>query len=283
MTATTSTNLHNPRPPAVAIQGEAGSFSHAAAIEAHGPAIELVPRPTFAELFQAVERGEADRGIVPIENTLAGSVYENYDLLTAHSLHVVAETELRIRHCLVSRPDAVLSRIRRVASHPVALAQCRRFFLTHPHLVAVPAYDTAGSVRTLMLGGSEADAAIASTLAARLYGAKILAEGLEDHVENYTRFLVIAREPAPAERATKTSLMFTLANAPGTLHRALNVFASRGLDLTKIESRPLPGRPWEYSFYLDVMGDAQSGITEALEELRSFAPILRVLGFYPGR
>ena len=267
----------------VAIQGEAGSFSHAAALETIGAALRLVPCGTFEELFRAVETNAADRGIVPIENTLAGSVHQNYDLLSAHALHVVGETQLRIRHCLIARPGTTLSDVVRVASHPVALAQCRRFFLGAPRLVAVPAYDTAGSVRDLMRGKDDADAAIASALAAQLYGAAVIQDGLEDHAENYTRFLVVAREPAPAATATKISLMFTLTDAPGVLHRALGVFATRGLDLTKIESRPLPGRPWEYLFYLDVLGDLRGRVEEALAELRTFAPVVRVLGAYPGR
>ena len=142
-------------PEAVAIQGEAGSFSHAAALETRGPVLRLVPCATFVELFRAVETGAAASGVVPIENTLAGSVHENYDLLSAHALHVVAETELRIRHCLIAPPRTTLPQIRRVASHPVALAQCRQFFLTHPDVVAVPAYDTAGSVRDVMAGTAE--------------------------------------------------------------------------------------------------------------------------------
>ena len=232
-------------PDAVAIQGEAGSFSHAAALETHGDVIRLVPCATFVELFRAVEGGEATSGVVPIENTLAGSVHENYDLLSAHALHVAGETELRIKHCLIAPPRTTLREVRRVASHPVALAQCRRFFSRHPDLVAVPAYDTAGSVRDLMAGKVEADAAIASSLAADLYGAAVLEEGLEDHVENYTRFLIVTREPATTERSetTKTSLLFALGNRPKTLHRALGVFAARGLNLTKIESRPIPGHP----------------------------------------
>lgn len=268
----------------VAIQGEAGSFSHAAALETHGPALELVPCPTFVDLFRAVENGSATSGIVPIENTLAGSVHENYDLLSAHELHVVSETELRIRHCLIAPPRTTLPDIRRVASHPVALAQCRQFFVQHPHVVPVPAYDTAGSVRDVMSGRAAADAAIASKLAAELYGADVLVEGLEDHAENYTRFLVVAREPAQAEpaHASKTSLMVALGNTPGTLYRALGVFAGRGLNLTKIESRPLPGRPWEYLFYLDVV-DSGQGITAALDELRAFTSMIRVLGTYPAR
>lgn len=269
---------------AVAIQGEAGSFSHAAALETHGPVIRLVPCVTFVELFRAVETGAATSGIVPIENTLAGSVHENYDLLHAHALHVVAETELRIRHCLVAPPRTTLPQIRRVASHPVALAQCRQFFVSHPDVVAVPAYDTAGSVRDVMSGTVAADAAIASKLAAELYGADVVAEGLEDHAENYTRFLVVARQPAtpqPAD-ALKTSLLLSLGNTPGTLYRALGVFAARGLNLTKIESRPLPGRPWEYLFYLDVV-DSGRELEAALEELRAFTFGIRVLGTYPAR
>jgi prephenate dehydratase len=267
----------------VAIQGEAGSFSHAAALALFGPDTPIVTSVSFEDLFRTVERNDADRGLVPIENTLAGSVHENYDLLSSHALHVVGETELRIRHCLVARPGATLENVVRVASHPVALAQCRRFFVEHPALVAVPAYDTAGSVRDLMAGTLAADAAIASALAARLYGAAILAEGLEDHAENYTRFLVIGREAVSVEGSSKISLMFTTPNVPGALHRVLGIFAARDLNLTKIESRPIPGRPWEYLFYLDFAGDAPDEARTAVEELRAFAPMVRVLGMYPDR
>ncbi|HMG19051.1 MAG TPA: prephenate dehydratase [Candidatus Binatia bacterium] len=268
---------------AVAIQGEAGSFSHAAAQEALGPEVRLVPCPTFEELFRAVEAGLATRGVVPIENSLAGSVYEAYDVLGAHALHVVGETQVRVRHCLVVRPGTALAALRRVASHPVALAQCRRFFVDHPGIFPVPAYDTAGSVRDLLAGRLEADAAIGSALAAQLYGGEILLEGLEDHPENYTRFLLVARAPGPPGGASKTSLAFSLPNVPGSLHRAMGVFAARGLDLTKIESRPLLGRPWEYVFYLDVLGDPRGGVAEALAELADMARDLRVLGTYPAR
>ncbi|HKW40024.1 MAG TPA: prephenate dehydratase [Gemmatimonadales bacterium] len=265
---------------AVAIQGEAGSFSHAAALEALGPDVRLVPCASFEDLFRAVATGGAARGVVPIENSLAGSVHENYDLLGRHPLHVVAETQVRVRHCLIARPGTALDAVRRVASHPVALAQCRAFFAAHPEVVPVAAYDTAGSVRDLMARRLAADAAIAAALAAELYGAAVLQEGLEDHAENYTRFLVIGREPAPLERARKSSLVFTLPNVPGSLHRALGAFAVRGLDLTKIESRPIVGRPWEYAFYLDVLGDPSGEVAAALAELRAFAPELRVLGTY---
>ena len=267
----------------VAIQGEAGSFSHAAVIALYGSDSGVVPCPSFEDLFRAVERGDAERGLVPIENTLAGSVHENYDLLTAHALAVIGETELRIRHCLVARPGVTLDDVVRVASHPVALAQCRRFFHEHPSLIAVPAYDTAGSVRDLMAGTLGAEASIASALAAQLYGAAILASDLEDHAENYTRFLVVAREPASVLGASKISLMFTTPNVPGALHRVLGIFAARDLNLTKIESRPLPGRPWEYLFYLDFAGEVPGEARNAVEELRAFAPMLRVFGMYPDR
>lgn len=270
---------------AVAIQGEAGSFSHAAALDALGPDVRLVPCATFEELFQTVDAGRASRGVVPIENSLAGSVHENYDLLRSSALHVVAETEIRIRHCLIARPGTALAAVRRVASHPVALAQCRRFFAERPQVAPVPAYDTAGSVRDLLAGRLEADAAIGSALAARLYGGEILLEGLEDHPENYTRFLVVAREPGPIASTSKTSLAFLLPNVPGSLHRALGFFAARGLDLTKIESRPLPGRPWEYVFYVDVLGEprGEGGVADALAELSVLARDVRVLGAYPAR
>src|SRR5436309_6572548 len=211
---------------AVAIQGEAGSFSHTAAFQAFGPDIRLVPCPSFEQLFRAVEAGDAARGAVPIENSLAGSVHENYDLLGAHALHVVAETQVRVRHCLIARPGTKRAAIRRVASHPVALAQCRRFFATHPDVVPVPAYDTAGSVRDLMAGRPAADAANASSPAAELYRARVPEKDLGDHAENYTRILMVARNPAPPSLARKTSLVFTLPNVPGSLHRALGVFAA---------------------------------------------------------
>lgn len=267
----------------VAIQGEAGSFSHAAAREALGPDLRLVACASFDDLFRAVESANADRGVVPIENSLAGSVYEAYDALGAHALHVVGETQVRVRHCLAVRPGTSLSAVRRVASHPVALAQCRRFFAEHPTIAPVPAYDTAGSVRDLMAGRLEAEGAIGSSLAAELYGAEVLLEGLEDHAENYTRFLIVGREPGPVDRASKTSLVFTLPDVPGSLHEALAAFARRRVNLAKIESRPIPGRPWEYAFYLDVVGDPRGDVAEALAELGALARDLRVLGVYPAR
>ena len=269
---------------AVAIPGELGSFSHAAALAAYGSEIHLVSCVDFPELFRTVADCRAEVGVVPIENSLTGSIHENYDLLRAHSLCVVGETEVRVRHCLIARPGATLEQVSRVASHPVALAQCRKFFAAHPMITPVPAYDTAGSVRDLMDYRVAADAAIASDLAARLYGGRVLLEGLEDDPANFTRFLLMSREPAPQQRTTscKTSLVVSLANVPGSLHRALGAFARRGLDLSKIESRPIPGRPWEYVFYLDVLGDPME-VGAALAELTAEtdgAGSVRLLGTY---
>jgi prephenate dehydratase len=265
----------------VAIQGERGAFSHQAALLALGEGVEVVPRPSFEQLFQAVISGAADRAMVPIENSLAGSIHENYDRLKSGPLHIVGELPLRIRLCLIARPGAALAGLRQVASHPVALAQCRQFFSRHAHLEAVTAYDTAGSVQDLMQGGAPDAGAIASRLAAELYGGEVLCEGIEDDPQNYTRFLILAQEPGPIEEAGKTSLVFILENRPGALHKALGAFASRGADLCKIESRPLRGLPWEYAFYLDVLGDPRGAAGEAIADLRAMSRELRVLGSYP--
>jgi len=265
----------------VAIQGERGAFSHQAAIAALGPDIEVLSRATFDELFDSVVDSLADRALVPIENSLHGSIHENYDRLKSRPLHIVGETQLRIRQCLIARPGSSLAMIRRVASHPVALAQCRRFFAERPQVEAVSAYDTAGAVQDLMKGGLATQGAIASRLAAELYGAAVLLDGIEDDPENYTRFLLLAREAGPLEAANKTSIVFVLDNKPGSLYRALGVFAARELDLSKLESRPLRGHPWEHAFYLDVLGDPRGAVGEALEELGKSCRELRVLGSYP--
>jgi prephenate dehydratase len=265
----------------VAIQGEAGSFSHAAARRLLGEDVTLQHRPSFDALFDAVRSGEADRGLLPIENSLAGSIHENYDRLSASPLHIVGETQLRVSHCLIGRPGSSLASIRRAASHAVALAQCRKFFADNPQIEPVVVYDTAGSVRDMLKDGIASGAAIGSRLAAELYGGQILREAIEDDPQNFTRFLLLSREPAPAGAASKTSLTFVLHNEPGALHRALGMFASRGVDLAKIESRPLRGRPWEYAFYLDVLGDPAGAAGEAVRELTAASVSLRVLGSYP--
>jgi prephenate dehydratase len=266
----------------VAIQGERGAFSHAAALAVLGNDVEIVPRPSFEALFEAAVAGAADRALVPIENSLAGSIHENYDRLLSSPLHIVGETQLRVEQCLIARPGASLASIRRVASHPVALAQCRAFFAEHKDVEPVTAYDTAGAVQDLLrAAGPVTHAAIGSRLAAEIYGGEVLMAGIEDDPRNFTRFLVLAREPGPLEAANKTSVAFTLKNVPGALHAALGAFATRGVDLAKIESRPFRGRPWEYAFYLDVLGDPRGAAGEALGVLRAMAGEFRILGSYP--
>jgi prephenate dehydratase len=267
----------------VAIQGERGAFSHAAAVLALGKEVEILPRPSFEALFAAAVSGAADRALVPIENSLAGSIHENYDRLRSSPLHIVGETQLRVEQCLITRPGATLATIRRVASHPVALQQCRKFFADHPDIEPVTAYDTAGAVQDLLRpAGPVTEAAIGSRLAAELYGGQVLMAAIEDDPQNFTRFLVLAREPGPIETANKTSVAFTLKNVPGALYDALGAFATRGVDLAKIESRPFRGRPWEYAFYLDVLGDPRAAAGEALEVLKDLSGEFRILGSYPG-
>ncbi|MFY9555278.1 MAG: prephenate dehydratase [Blastocatellia bacterium] len=272
----------------VAYQGERGAFSEDAARKLLGPDIETMPCRTFEEMFEAVSTAKADAAAAPIENSLAGSVHKNYDLLMEHDLTITGETNLRIVHHLIAPRGVSLSDIRRVHSHPVALAQCERFLRAHPQIEVVPAYDTAGSVKMIVENNSGLDAAIAGATAAAVYGAEVIAESIEDNAKNFTRFLLLARPDRAAliktsESATarKTSIVFRVANKPGGLFRAIAVFALRDIDLTKIESRPIEGRPWEYSFYLDLIGDHQDAHVErALSHLSELAESVRVLGSY---
>ncbi len=264
----------------VAIQGERGAFSHAAAKRVVGGDPEILACRTFEELFEAVDDGSAGLGVVPVENTLAGSVQRNMDLLVQHALHAVAETRVRIGLCLVVRPGTRLGAIRSAASHPVALQQCHAFFRDHPGVERVVAYDTAGSVRDLMEGRGDYDAAIGSELAAELYGGESLLEHIEDDPGNFTRFLAVAREPASVGEGAKTSIAFTVPHRPGSLHAALGHFAHRGVDLTRLESRPIPGTPWEYRFYADLRGVPLAQQLACVEELRGTGSEVRVLGSY---
>ena len=265
----------------VAIQGEPGAFSHMAADHLFGPNIELVPTRSFDALFSAVVSGQANRAMVPVENTLAGSVQGNLDRILQHALFVVAETRVRIRLCLVAPPGRKLSEIRTAASHPVALQQCQSFFRSHAQMEPVAVYDTAGSIRDLMSGEAPYDAAIGSALAARIYGAETVEEEIEDDAENHTRFFAISAKAGDTPQANpKTSLAFVVAHEPGSLHRALGIFAEKGIDLMKLESRPIPGRPWEYRFFADVRGDPLTDLRDCLEELRGSAAELQLLGCY---
>lgn len=273
----------------VAIQGERESFSHAAARRLLQPDVDVLACTTFDDVFAAVQSGGAAAAVIPIENTLFGSIPRNYELLGTTELQVVGETLLRIEHHLIARPGTRREEVRRVLSHPVALAQCQRFFAAHHELEPVVTDDTAGSVKTIMEGeGGAGVAAIASAAAAALYGGEILVSNVEDNSENYTRFLLLAGDNAEAIRAQlsagplKTSLLFRTPNAPGSLWRALAAFALRDISLARIESRPIEGRPWEYSFYVDISGGAdETRVANALNHLREMCETVKVLGSYP--
>lgn len=265
----------------VAIQGERGSFSEEAARRLLGENIRVLPKETFPAIFQSVAEGEARYCLAPIENTLAGSIYENYDLLLEHDLHIVAEVNLRIVHNLIAFPGTTMENLQQVYSHPVALAQCSKFFKRRPKVEKIPFYDTAGSVKMLAERKIPGAAAIASHIAAAVYGGKILQKHLEDHQENYTRFLQLARASSVPPGANKVSIAFSTRNVPGALFKCLSVFALRDIDLTKMESRPARGRPWEYFFYLDFAGNVRDKkCRKALDHLAEVTDFLRVLGCY---
>ncbi|HEX8146774.1 MAG TPA: prephenate dehydratase [Pyrinomonadaceae bacterium] len=268
-------------PPRVAFQGERGAFSEEAAVKLLGEGAHLVPRPTFESLFEAVGEGAADLALAPVENTLAGSVHRVYDLLLDSPLHITAEVVIPIRHFLIGLHGSTAEGVKTVESHPVALAQCERFFASRPDIRRVAADDTAGSVAAVLRRRDPSCAAVAGRRAADIYGGHILREGLEDHRENYTRFVLLAPEPSGVGEADKLSLVVRLAHRPGALHHALEPFARRGIDLLKIESRPLRGRPWEYHFYLDLRAPPRDPeLSAALDELRARAASVRVLGHY---
>ena len=277
-----------------AFQGERGAFSEDAGYRFFGRDTATRACRDFDELFAAVVRGTADAALVPIENTLAGPIIKNYDLLLEHDVTIVGEVVLRVVHNVIGVPGAQLSEIRRVYSLPVALAQCERFLRDNPTIEAVAAYDTAGSVKMVMQAGRRDEAAIAGASAAEAFGAEILAAGIESSPQNFTRFFVVTHPDRAAGFAArfgasqaaagepKTSLVFRTSHRPGGLHAALRAFAEESINLTKIESRPIPGRPFEYSFYLDLLGDpADTRVDRALAQLRASAESVRLLGTYP--
>jgi len=279
------------QPLRVAYQGEPGAFSENAVLRLLGERSAPMPFRTFEEMFDSVGSGEADCCVTPIENSLAGSIHRNYDLLLASRLSIVGETHLRIVHNLIAAPGATLDGIRRVYSHPVALAQCARFFRERRDVEAIPVHDTAGAVRLVMDRRAPDEAAIASDRAAEIYGGNVLVAGIEDNAQNFTRFFLAAPRDssiAPAsERQTsrwKTSMMLRIANKPGALFRALGAFAIFDIDLSKIESRPIEGRPWEYAFYLDIIGNPEeTHVARALENIRTMAETVTILGTYQTR
>jgi len=267
--------------PRVAFQGERGAFSEEAAVKLLGEKIQLVPRPTFESLFAAIDERVADYVLAPIENTLAGSVHRSYDLLLESSLLITGEVIIPIGHHLIGCSGASFDAISTVESHPVALAQCERFFVAHPQLQRIATEDTAGSAARVVAERDPTRAAIAGMRAAKIYGGTVLREHLEDHRENYTRFVLLTSSTRLNSEADKLSLVLKLPHRPGALHHALEPFAQRGIDLLKIESRPIKGQPWEYYFYLDLQASTNdSELINALAELRERATEVRVLGCY---
>ncbi|MFC2065960.1 prephenate dehydratase [Chloroflexota bacterium] len=265
----------------VAFQGEIGAYSEEAVFRFFGPSIQIRPRESLEEVFKIVEGGEVQFGVVPIENSLEGSISRVYDLLLDSTLRVCGETELRVVHCLIAGLGAGLDTISKVYSHPQALGQCRSF-LKHLNCELIPTYDTAGSVKMIKEKGMTDSAAIASARAAEIYGMNIIAQEIEDNPHNFTRFFILSREDSIPSGNDKTSIVFSAKDRPGTLYESLNEFASRNINLTKLESRPTKQKPWEYNFYLDFEGHRQDkAAQETLERLEKTLTFVKVLGSYP--
>jgi prephenate dehydratase len=265
----------------IAYQGEPGAYSEAAALRFSDHA-DLIACEAFDDVFRAVEAGRATHGILPVENSIGGSIHRNYDLLLEHELPIVGEVELPIRHHLLALPGTPIDEVQRIYSHPQALAQCERFLRGLPHVRVTPTYDTAGSAKLIKEQNLSDAAAIASERAAQVFGLETLRSDIQDYSDNITRFLVIARSADPQAPADKTTIVFSVSNQPGALFKALSVFALRDIDLTKIESRPIRGRPWEYLFYVDIPVSRQDlRCARALVHLAEFARTLRTLGSYP--
>lgn len=268
----------------VAFQGERGAFSYSAATKFLGNTIRDLPCSTFRDVFEALKSGKANFAVVPIENTLHGSVHENYDNLLEYAFPICGETNVRIAHNLIAMPGVRFQDIRKVYSHPVALNQCRNFFIKHNNIKPLSAYDTAGSVKMLRETNETGAGAVASEAAAKIYGGRILKRNIEDDRQNFTRFFLLTKQIRQLRSGTgpwKTSVAFSTENAPGALFRAMACFALRDLNLSKIESRPLRGKPWEYLFYVDLIGrEDDTRVQNALNNLRETTHFVRVLGSY---
>jgi prephenate dehydratase len=264
----------------IAIQGEAGSFSEEAARQMV-PQCTIISCARSPEVFDKVEQGAAGGAVIPIENSLAGSVAEHFDLLLSRNVFVQREFRLRIVHNLIAAPGVRLNEVRRVFSHPVALEQCRELFRKHARMQATPFYDTAGSVKHVIANKLKDGAGIASKQAAQVYSGRILKAGIEDDKRNFTRFFLIRPKQQVLPQANKTSIVFKVKNIPGALFKALSVFALRDISLSKIESRPLRGKPWEYVFYVDFLRGRDEAASNALRHLGEVADFVKVLGIYP--
>ena len=268
--------------PAVAFQGERGAYSEIAARHFFGKQIRLVPCLSFDLVFKTVEGGSAQFGVIPVENSLAGSIHQNYDLLVKHSLQIIGEQNVRVIHNLIVNPGVRSRSIRRIFSHPQALMQCQKFTRRMKSAEIVPTYDTAGSVKKIKEEALLDAAAIASELAAEIYGMEIIRRQIQDNSVNFTRFLVLSKKRRIPKDANKTSIVFSIKNMPGALFRSLSVFALRDIDLYKIESRPLLGKPWEYLFYIDFAGSLrQENCRNAIAHLSEITTFLKILGSYP--
>jgi prephenate dehydratase len=263
----------------VAYQGEVGAYSEEGALAVF-PDAERHALPSIRKVFEAVEVGRVDAGLVPLDNSQAGSINETYDLFLRHGLHLAGETVVRVDHCLIALPGSATDDLREVMSHPQAIAQCEEFLSALEATVRAE-YNTAGAAKRIAEERLERTAAIASKRAAELYGLEVLAERIQTYPDNYTRFGVLSRSPEPLAEPDKTSLVFGVGHVAGSLYRCLGAFADRHLNLTKLESRPRPGRPWEYVFYADVDAPAQRPeMVEALAALSEHATFTRVLGSY---
>ena len=265
----------------VAFQGERGAYSEEAAFQFFGSSTQVKPCESLDDVFKAVDHDEVQFGVVPVENSLEGSISRTYDLLLDSSLKVCGEIELRVAHCLISIPEARLDLIKKVYSHPQALGQCKTF-LRQLGCQLISTYDTAGSVKIIKERGTTDSGAIASARAAEIYGMKILAREIEDNPNNFTRFFILSKQDSPPSGSDKTSVVFSVKHKPGTLYESIKAFAARNINLTKVESRPTRQKPWEYNFYLDFEGhreDEQS--KEVLESLEGNSLFMKVLGSYP--
>jgi len=265
----------------VAFQGEIGAYSEEAAFQFFGSSIQIKPCESLDNVFKAVEQDEVPFGVVPAENSLEGSISQVYDLLLDSSLKVCGEIELRVVHCLIGVPEARLDLVKRVYSHPQALGQCKTF-LRHLNCELIPTYDTAGSVKMIKERGTTDGGAIASARAAEIYGMKILARGIEDNPNNFTRFFILSKHDSPPSGNDKTSIVFSVKHKPGALYESLKELAIRNINLTKIESRPTRQKPWEYNFYLDFEGHREDDLfRQALASLERTSLFVKVLGSYP--
>ena len=265
-----------------AFQGERGAYGETATIAFFGDSVQPIPCKDFESVFEAVARSEVDQGILPIENSLGGSIHRNYDLLLRHELFIVGEVQIPIAHQLIALPGVTLADIKKVYSHPQALAQCERSITRLlPNAERVATYDTAGSVKMIKAENISDGAGLASQQAASIYGMNILQADMQDDAENYTRFIVIARDPIVPGGEAKTSIVFAMENVPGSLFKSLAVFALRDIDLTKIESRPLQGKRWQYFFYIDFIGSQyEERCKNALNHLQEITTFFKVFGSY---